>query len=212
MTLRNRRSAYGALMDAVVVTPELEQRLLEAVTRRANRRPAVPAWRWLRLAALASAVCCVVLMVWSSYGVPPVTTTPPAVVQGGYGPVVYDDLQALTAVLSYPLRIPAALPEGYELSLVQSLPGELAELRWSDGTDTLCYRMAPGAGDISGDYNAYEAEWTQTVGAVPVDCRGDGGRIAAAVWSAEGFSYSVTSDAGLTPEALAALVESFGPV
>jgi len=27
MTLRNRRSAYGALMDAVVVTPELEQRL-----------------------------------------------------------------------------------------------------------------------------------------------------------------------------------------
>lgn len=134
MTLRNRRSAYGALMDAVVVTPELEQRLLEAVTRRANRRPAVPAWRWLRLAALASAVCCVVLMVWSSYGVPPVTTTPPAVVQGGYGPVVYDDLQALTAVLSYPLRIPAALPEGYELSLVQSLPGELAELRWSDGT------------------------------------------------------------------------------
>ena len=160
MTLRNRRSAYGALMDAVVVTPELEQRLLEAVTRRANRRPAVPAWRWLRLAALASAVCCVVLMVWSSYGVPPVTTTPPAVVQGGYGPVVYDDLQALTAALSYPLRIPAALPEGYELSLVQSLPGELAELRWSDGTDTLCYRMAPGAGDISGDYNAYEAEWT----------------------------------------------------
>ena len=84
MTLRNRRSAYGALMDAVVVTPELEQRLLEAVTRRANRRPAVPAWRWLRLAALASAVCCVVLMVWSSYGVPPVTTTPPAVVQCGY--------------------------------------------------------------------------------------------------------------------------------
>ena len=150
MTLRNRRSAYGALMDAVVVTPELEQRLLEAVTRRANRRPAVPAWRWLRLAALASAVCCVVLMVWSSYGVPPVTTTPPAVVQGGYGPVVYDDLQALTAALSYPLRIPAALPEGYELSLVQSLPGELAELRWSDGTDTLCYRMAPGAGGLPG--------------------------------------------------------------
>ena len=55
MTLRNRRSAYGALMDAVVVTPELEQRLLEAVTRRANRRPAVPAWRWLRLAASAPA-------------------------------------------------------------------------------------------------------------------------------------------------------------
>lgn len=208
MTLRNRRSAYGALMDAVAVTPELEARLLDALERAGTRRPG----RGLRAAAACGAALCVLaVLAWPAQEAPAPQDTPP-VHQGGYSSAAYDSPQALAAALSYPLRIPAALPEGYELSLVQSLPGELAELRWSDGTDTLCYRMAPGAEDISGDYNAYEAEWTQTVGAVPVDCRGDGGRIAAAVWSAEGFSYSVTSDAGLTPEALAALVESIGPV
>ena len=141
--MRNR-SAYRRLMDAVVVTPELEERVLEAVARRAERRPVIPAARRRILAACAAAACCVVLVVAQPfYGKPAVTATPPAVVQGGYGSVEYDSPQALAEALSWPLAIPTALPEGYSLLLAQSLPGELAELRWSDGTDTLCYRMAP---------------------------------------------------------------------
>ena len=147
------RSAYRRLMDAVVVTPELEERVLEAVARRAERRPVIPAARRRILTACAAAACCVVLVVARPfYGGPAVTATPPAAVQGGYGSVEYDSPQALAEALSWPLAIPTALPEGYSLLLAQSLPGELAELRWSDGTDTLCYRMAPGSEDISGDY------------------------------------------------------------
>ena len=56
MTLKNR-SAYRRLMDAVVVTPELEERVLEAVARRAERRPVIPAARRRILTACAAAAC-----------------------------------------------------------------------------------------------------------------------------------------------------------
>ena len=71
MTLKDR-SAYRRLMDAVVVTPELEERVLEAVARRAERRPVIPAARRRILTARAAAGCCVVRGVG-----PPVPGEPP---------------------------------------------------------------------------------------------------------------------------------------
>ena len=211
MTLRNR-SAYRRLMDAVVVTPELEERVLEAVARRADRRPAIPATRRI-LAACALAACCMVLLLAQPvYGMPLTTATPPAVVQGGYGSVEYDSPRALAEALSWPLAIPTALPEGYSLQLVQSLPGELAELRWSDGTDTLCYRMAPGSGDISGDYTQYGETYARTVGAWSVQCRGEDGTIRTAVWTADGYSCSLSASGGLSPAELEAILTSIRPI
>ena len=212
MTLRNR-SAYQRLMDAVVVTPELEERVLEAVTRRADRRHFIPSpsVRRLRLAALVAAICCAVLVIKPAYGgVFPISTPP--LVQGGYGSVEYDSPRALAEALSWPLAIPTALPEGYSLQLVQSLPGELAELRWSDGTDTLCYRMAPGSEDISGDYTQYGEISTRAVGTWSVQCRGEDGTIRTAVWEAEGYSYSLSDSGGLSPAELEAVLSSIRPV
>ena len=184
MTLKDR-SAYRRLMDAVVVTPELEERVLEAVARRAERRPVIPAARRRILTACAAAA-----------------------VQGGYGSVEYDSPQALAEALSWPLAIPTALPEGYSLLLAQSLPGELAELRWSDGTDTLCYRMAPGSEDISGDYTQYSEISTRAVGTRSVQCRGEGGMIYTAVWTADGYSCSLSASGGLSPAELEGILSS----
>ena len=208
MTLRNRDSAYRALMDGITVTPELADRVLDALER-AERRP--PARRWRPAAVCGAALCLLLALAWPMEHLLPPQTTPP-LVQDPYAPTEYGSPQALAEALPYPLRVPSALPEGYELILAQALPGGLAELRWSDGTDTLCYRMAPGEGDISGDYNTYESEWTQAVGTLTIACRGSGGRAAAAAWTSDGFSYALTSEAGLTPEELSALVESIAPL
>ena len=127
---------------------------------------------------------------------------------GGYGSVEYDSPQALAEALSWPLAIPTALPEGYSLLLAQSLPGELAELRWSDGTDTLCYRMAPGSEDISGDYTQYGEISTRAVGTRSVQCRGEGGMIYTAVWTADGYSCSLSASGGLSPAELEGILSS----
>ena len=169
----------------------------------------IPAARRRILTACAAAACCVVLVVARPfYGGPAVTATPPAAVQGGYGSVEYDSPQALAEALSWPLAIPTALPEGYSLLLAQSLPGELAELRWSDGTDTLCYRMAPGSEDISGDYTQYGEISTRAVGTRSVQCRGEGGMIYTAVWTADGYSCSLSASGGLSPAELEGILSS----
>ena len=97
---------------------------------------------------------------------------------------------------------------GYELILAQALPGGLAELRWSDGTDTLCYRMAPGEGDISGDYNTYDVTEEQTIDGHTVLCKGNDGLIYTATWTDGTYSYAVMCNAGMSAEQLSVWVEA----
>lgn len=75
--------------------------------------------------------------------------------------------------LSYPLLLPAEVPDGYALDSIRCLQGQLAEVVWQGaGGQSLTYRMAPGAEDVSGDFTAYGWEDTLTAGAYTVTCKG----------------------------------------
>ena len=66
----------------------------------------------------------------------------------------YGSLSGLEQAAGFPVPLPV-LPEGYEAVLYQAIPGQLAEVRFSGGGDTLIYRAGPGMEDMSGDYNVY---------------------------------------------------------
>lgn len=52
-------------------------------------------------------------------------------------------------------------------------------------------RKAPGAEDISGDYNQYAQSETVDVGGLEVTMRGDNGLVRLAAWTADGYTYSL---------------------
>lgn len=52
-------------------------------------------------------------------------------------------------------------------------------------------RKAPGAEDISGDYNQYAQSETVDVGGLEVTMRGDNGLVHLAAWTADGYTYSL---------------------
>lgn len=52
-------------------------------------------------------------------------------------------------------------------------------------------RKAPGAEDISGDYNQYAQSETVDVGGLEVTMRGDNGLVRLAAWTADGCTYSL---------------------
>ena len=199
--------AYRARMDAIVVTPEMERRVLAGLSRALSRQRQV---RWRALAACAAVLrCAAAAGTLPAYLEREPERTPPAV--GMHGPVRYTDVAELAGALSYPLALPGALPEGYTLTTVQTLGEEVAELCWSDGTDTIRYRMAPGSGDISGDYTEYPQSQECTVGQWSVTCRGTEGQVFVTVWNGDGYSYSIQSSQGLSLDAVLALVESVEP-
>lgn len=206
MTLEHRQ-AYRKILDSVTVTPAVERRVLAGL-RAALEREQKPARRWqprLAAACAALALCTAVgLPLWLESRAP--AETPP--VQVTWNMQQFDSVEALADSLSYPLRLPGWLPEGYALESVKCLQGELAEIGWQKDGQTLIYRMAPGEQDVSGDFTVYGWEETLTVGACAVACKGEDGLVFLAVWSDGTYSFSLHASAGLTTAQVQAVIAS----
>ena len=208
MTLESRQ-AYRKIMDAVTVTPEVERRVLAGLRTalETGQKPALRRWQ-PRLAACAALVICAAagFPLWLDSRTP--AETPP--VQVTWSAQQFESTGELAEQLSYPLLLPAWLPEGYTLESARCLQGELAEICWQADGQTITYRMAPGDGDISGDFTAYGWEEELTAGAYAVTCKGEEGLVFLAVWSDGTYSFSLHASAGLTVDQVTALIESLG--
>ena len=191
------RQAYRRIMDAVTVTPEVERRVLAGLRTalETGQKPALRRWQ-PRLAACAALVICAAagFLLWLDSRTP--AETPP--VQVTWSAQQFESTGELAEQLSYPLLLPAWLPEGYTLESARCLQGELSEICWQADGQTITYRMAPGDGDISGDFTAYGWEEELTAGTYAVTCKGEEGLVFLAVWSDGTYSFSLHASAGLT--------------
>jgi hypothetical protein len=68
-------------------------------------------------------------------------------------------------------------------------------------------RKANTPGDISGDFNTYDEENTIIINGLQVESRGTSGKTFVATWEDGTFSYSVTSDTGLSLSPLKKIIE-----
>ena len=182
-------------MDAVTVTPEVERRVLAGLrtTLETGQKPALRRWQ-PRLAACAALVICAAagFPLWLDSRTP--AETPP--VQVTWSAQQFESTGELAEQLSYPLLLPAWLPEGYTLESARCLQGELAEICWQADGQTITYRMAPGEELTAGTY--------------AVTCKGEEGLVFLAVWSDGTYSFSLHASAGLTVDQVTALIESLG--
>ncbi|WP_140402165.1 hypothetical protein [Flavonifractor sp. An306] len=204
------RQAYRRIMDAVTVTPEVERRVLAGLRTalETGQKPAYRRWQPRLAAACAALVICAAagFPLWLDSRTP--AETPP--VQVTWSAQQFESTGELAEQLSYPLLLPAWLPEGYALESARCLQGELAEVCWQTDGQTITYRMAPGDGDVSGDFTAYGWEEELTVGTYAVTCKGETGLVFLAVWSDGTYSFSLHASAGLSVEEVTALIESIG--
>ena len=70
----------------------------------------------------------------------------------------HDSLAELAKAVGFDIKAPT-VPAGYEASTAYiDISGELAEVFYAKGDDTLVYRVSKGEGDSSGDYNAVSSE------------------------------------------------------
>ena len=86
----------------------------------------------------------------------------------------------------------------------------MLEVIYADGeTEIARVRKAPGTEDISGDYNAYDAQ-DVAVGDVTVTMKSADGLVKLAIWQDGGYTYAVSVEAGLSADAMAELVSQIG--
>ena len=118
----------------------------------------------------------------------------------------HDSLAELAKAVGFDIKAPT-VPAGYEADAYIDISGELAEVFYVKGDDTLVYRVSKGEGDNSGDYNTYSNKKTVDVNGVSVELRGND-KVNVATWSNGGFAYSVSAKQGISETEVAAVVSS----
>ena len=120
----------------------------------------------------------------------------------------YDTLAQAEAAAGFSLQMPDRVPNWMDSMRFRVANDTMMEVLIQGGEKELCIRKAPGSGDISGDFNTYE--WTQTadVDGTTMELRGNGDCARVAIWTRDGYTFSITTNADLTPEAMTAMAES----
>lgn len=118
----------------------------------------------------------------------------------------HDSLAELAKAVGFDIKAPT-VPAGYEADAYIDISGELAEVFYVKGDDTLVYRVSRGEGDNSGDYNTYSNKKTVDVNGVSVELRGND-KVNVATWSNGGFAYSVSAKQRISETEVAAVVSS----
>ena len=205
--------SYREVMEHIEVTPEMRQRILENLTKAEEKtaRKAVRFVPWKQVLSLAA--CAAVLLVGLK-ALPrgnELGSTPPAEsgVTAGNPIEEYASLEALSAAAGFEVKQPGDLPFEVQETTYSLVFGELAQVEQTGPAgESVLYRISQEEGDNSGDYNTYSREEQLTFGGVTVTLKGgeDGWHLA--IWQADGFSYSLSSSAGLTTEQMQAMIET----
>ena len=192
---------YNEIMERVEVTPEMRHRVLanatEAAAKSVKRRSP---WKQYVLVA-----ACLALVLLGSLTIPkllnnaePGTQQTDALAQGGWNAGEYDSAEALSAAAGYAVRDVPALVDAAAEKTYTLIGGDLAQITYTIGDQAFTYRVSPGSGDNSGDFNEYSSVKTVAIGGVTMTLKGDEISCRLALWEADGFSHSLSCGAGIS--------------
>lgn len=119
----------------------------------------------------------------------------------------YSTMDEASAAAGFSLNTPEKIA-GYKRELISVISNDMIQVVYQDGEKSLYIRKAAGSGDISGDYNSYEENKTVKIGEVKAEMRGMDGKVSTAVWTEEGFAYSVYAASPVSMEMMKDIIQS----
>lgn len=174
--------------------------------------------RWMKYVAVAACAGIVLTGALLQYErsksqsplTPATTQTEPATTENVQIPnpfIPCATLQAAADIAGFSLDAPDAYGT-YDHTVIQAIEGEMIEVIYEDASENEGLRIRKGVGTdpISGDYNRYDSEETQTIAGISVSVRKNGDLIFVAEWTDSGYAHSITSEDGLTADELETLV------
>lgn len=214
--------AYDEIMDKIEVSGEMRERVLknvEAACRarrgRVLRFNAVK--KYVSLAACAALILFAALTFSKADRADTGLTAPGAEVSDesdmllGTAPGGIEDcasLAELSEKTELELKELDKLPFEVESTEYTSYWGELAQISYSGGGESLVYRVSRGGEDNSGDYNEYENIKSLDIDGVSVTLKGNGEAYSLAVWQSGGLSFSLSAEGAMSEETLREIISA----
>lgn len=200
--------SYQEIMDKINVTPQMRERVLSNVTNAClNKKKVIP---FVRYRKYLSAAACLLVLCAGILTAPRLLNPaePEEPVYMGSGIEEIGTIDGLSQAVGFPVSDVDGLPFDPSEKQYLSYWGEMAEIIYSDETQTLRYRKSMGAEDNSGDYSEYPATAEITAGDVTVTVKGSDDSWQLMTWTDGVFSYSVSIETGMTGEEVIRLIEA----
>lgn len=166
---------------------------------------------WLNARVLAGAFAVLLMAIFLPGILRPSDSGQPSGTPGGNIQLVnpatgYSTLAEAAEVTGFPMECPNTFKEwnASEINVIANIITDVAYAD-ADGQTVMHIRKAEGIDDISGDYNKYSFEKELEIEGKTVTVKGDDDLCHLLIWSDNGYSYSVTSETGMSLEDAAAL-------
>lgn len=99
--------------------------------------------------------------------------------------------------------------DGYADRTISVMDNSMTQVVYTNQKDqSILLRKAAGSEDISGDYNTYAQNSTIQVKGSAVTLKGNDSKVFVAVWTQNGYTFAIDSDAGLSAAQITALVQA----
>ena len=196
------KKRYDELMDRIEVTDKMRERILDRIQgmdiATPPERKVIP---FPKIKKYMSIAACFVVLAVGTFAICHTTgvlqpNDPP--VQVANEMVQVDTREQLAAAVGFEIEELDVLPFEVETTAYVSYWNELAEITYTGEGQTATFRKSIGTEDNSGDYSAYSDVRELNIGALPVTLKGSGEVYTLAVWSANGYSYSINLSDGIT--------------
>lgn len=192
---------YDEIMNKIAVTDEMKARILENIQETDDETKTVnEVARYKAVKRYLSVAACVALLLAGVLYAPRFLTPDDedqAELMGpGSGIITVTSAEELADTVGFEIEEIEKLPFGVEETIYTSY-GDLAEISYIGENQSLTFRKSVGDEDNSGDYTVYDQTVSRSIGANKIEVKGDGELFYLAVWSMDGFSYSVSVENGI---------------
>ncbi len=196
------KKRYDEVMDRIEVTDEMRGRILDNIQRMdievTPERKVIP---FQNVKKYISVAACFVVLLAGAFAAghmagifqpddPGVTVV--------NGRVEIDTLEQLAAAVDFDVEELDTLPFAVESTAYVSYWNELAEITYTGNGQTATFRKSEGEKNNSGDYSAYSAVKEIKIGSLAVTLKGNGETYPLAIWSADGYAYSIRLSDGIS--------------
>ena len=190
---------YRQIMDKVIVTPEMEAKILHNIKEQMDSHNQAPTQknkqRSRQVRGLLSIAACVLLLVGISLVVQQnrgVQQEPPLDVVSPY--VEYPTLEQMQQALPFELKAPTSIPQGYRESEYLIFLEETAQIVYQNGENTLTFSMTQNGEDFwQEDADTLQQTQVESEGVV-YELQGEDGLYSIIAWGDGNFRYSLMTD------------------
>lgn len=203
------KNKYNQAMDHIVVTSEMETRILRKLSTAAMDAPVL---RKRNIVAytrkLAIAACFLVLVIGGSYihRITELPISPPVATVNNQQ--VFDSYEELSESVEYEVKAPSIFSTENSETSYRLFNQTFVEITYISDQNTINYRMDKGVMDISGDYNVYTEISEIPIDEWSVECRGDQDGYRLAVWNDGEYSYAISSELPISIVEIADMIRS----